>query len=117
MMPGVYISQSIAGAMRLSAAGTAADPALAAATLALAAKAMFVVGAMVIRTAASAGSRWPPSAVELNANSDPSLLMKVLRNADEVFPLRRCPHSFRTFGRRLLDCWTVPLDLKRMVFR
>ena len=48
MMPGVYIYQTIAGAMRLSAAGTAADPALAAATLALSAKSVFVVGAMVI---------------------------------------------------------------------
>jgi uncharacterized membrane protein YjjB (DUF3815 family) len=48
MMPGVYIYQSIAGAMRLSAAGTSADPALAAATLALTYKSVFVVGAMVI---------------------------------------------------------------------
>ena len=48
MMPGVFIYQSIAGAMRLSAAGTAADPALAAATLALSSKSVFVVGAMAI---------------------------------------------------------------------
>jgi uncharacterized membrane protein YjjB (DUF3815 family) len=48
MMPGVFIYQSLAGAMRLSAAGTAADPALAAATLALSYKAVFVVGAMAI---------------------------------------------------------------------
>jgi uncharacterized membrane protein YjjP (DUF1212 family) len=47
MMPGVFIYQSLAGAMRLSVAGTAADPALAAVTLALAGKAMFIVGAMV----------------------------------------------------------------------
>jgi hypothetical protein len=39
--------QSIAGAMRLSAGGTA-DPALAAATLALTYKSVFVVGAMVV---------------------------------------------------------------------
>jgi uncharacterized membrane protein YjjB (DUF3815 family) len=32
MMPGVFMYQSIAGAMRLSAAGTTADPAVAAAT-------------------------------------------------------------------------------------
>jgi uncharacterized membrane protein YjjP (DUF1212 family) len=48
MMPGVFIYQSIAGAMRLSAAGTSADPALAAATLALSYKSVFVVGAMVL---------------------------------------------------------------------
>ncbi len=48
MMPGVFIYQSIAGAMRLSAAGTAADPALAAATLALSFKSVFVVGAMAL---------------------------------------------------------------------
>jgi uncharacterized membrane protein YjjP (DUF1212 family) len=48
MMPGVFIYQSIAGAMRLSAGGPAADPALAAATLALSFSAVFVVGAMVI---------------------------------------------------------------------
>ena len=48
MMPGVFIYQSIAGAMRLSAAGTAADPALAAATLALSFKSVFVVGAITI---------------------------------------------------------------------
>lgn len=46
MMPGVFIYQSMAGAMRLSAAGTAADPVLAAATLALSFKSVFVVGAM-----------------------------------------------------------------------
>ena len=48
MMPGVFIYQSIAGAMRLSAAGTAADPALAAATLALSFKSVFVVGAIAL---------------------------------------------------------------------
>jgi uncharacterized membrane protein YjjP (DUF1212 family) len=48
MMPGVFMYQSMAGAMRLSAAGTAADPALAAATLALSFKSVFVVGAMAI---------------------------------------------------------------------
>jgi uncharacterized membrane protein YjjB (DUF3815 family) len=48
MMPGVFIYQSIAGAIRLSAAGTAADPALTAATLALTVKSAFVVGAMAM---------------------------------------------------------------------
>jgi uncharacterized membrane protein YjjB (DUF3815 family) len=48
MMPGVFIYQSIAGAMRLSAAGTMADPTLAATILALASKSVFVVGAMVV---------------------------------------------------------------------
>ncbi|AMY10748.1 Inner membrane protein YjjP [Luteitalea pratensis] len=48
MMPGVFIYQSMAGAMRLSAAGTAADPSLAATTLALSFKAVFVVGVMAI---------------------------------------------------------------------
>jgi uncharacterized membrane protein YjjB (DUF3815 family) len=48
MMPGVFIYQSIAGAMRLSAAGTAADPAVAAATLALSFKSVFVVGAIAV---------------------------------------------------------------------
>ena len=48
MMPGVFIYQSIAGAMRLSAAGTSADPAIAAATLALSFKSVFVVGAIAI---------------------------------------------------------------------
>jgi uncharacterized membrane protein YjjP (DUF1212 family) len=48
MMPGVFIYQSIAGAMRLSAAATPADPALAAATLALSFKSVFVVVAMAI---------------------------------------------------------------------
>jgi uncharacterized membrane protein YjjP (DUF1212 family) len=48
MMPGVFIYQSIAGAMRLSAAGTAADPALAAATFALSFKSVFVVGAIAL---------------------------------------------------------------------
>jgi uncharacterized membrane protein YjjP (DUF1212 family) len=55
MMPGVFIYQSIAGTMRLSAAGTSADPALAAATLALACKSMFVVGAMTIGLLVGAG--------------------------------------------------------------
>ena len=48
MMPGVFMYQSIAGALRLSAARSAADPALAAATMALSFKALFVVGAMTI---------------------------------------------------------------------
>jgi uncharacterized membrane protein YjjB (DUF3815 family) len=48
MMPGIFIYQSIAGAMRLSAAGTAADPALAAATLALSFKSVIVVGAIAL---------------------------------------------------------------------
>jgi uncharacterized membrane protein YjjB (DUF3815 family) len=48
MMPGVFIYQSIAGAIRLAAAGTAADPAVAAATLARSCQSVFVVGAMVI---------------------------------------------------------------------
>jgi Na+/H+ antiporter NhaC len=45
---GVFIYQSTAGAMRLSAAGMAADPALAAATLALSSKSVFVVAAIAI---------------------------------------------------------------------
>ena len=48
MMPGVFIYQSIVGAMRLAGAGAAADPAVAAGTMALIFKAMFVVGAMAI---------------------------------------------------------------------
>jgi uncharacterized membrane protein YjjB (DUF3815 family) len=48
MMPGVFIYQSLAGAMRLSAAGTSADPAIAAATLALSFKSVFVVGAIAL---------------------------------------------------------------------
>ena len=48
MMPGVFIYQSMAGAMRLAAAGPAADPALAAVTLALSFKSVFVVGAMAL---------------------------------------------------------------------
>lgn len=48
MMPGVFIYQSFGGAMRLSAAGAAADPALVAATLALFLKSVFVVGAMAL---------------------------------------------------------------------
>jgi uncharacterized membrane protein YjjP (DUF1212 family) len=48
MLPGVFIYQSIASAMRLADAGAAADPALAAGTIALILKAMFVVGAMAI---------------------------------------------------------------------
>jgi uncharacterized membrane protein YjjP (DUF1212 family) len=54
MMPGVFIYQSIAGAMRLSGAGTAADPALAAATLALFCESVFVVGAMALGLLAGA---------------------------------------------------------------
>jgi uncharacterized membrane protein YjjP (DUF1212 family) len=48
MMPGIFMYQSIAGAMRLAAAGPTADPAIAAATLALAFKSVFVVGAMTL---------------------------------------------------------------------
>jgi uncharacterized membrane protein YjjP (DUF1212 family) len=48
MMPGVFIYQSIAGAMRLSASGTAADPVLGAATVALSFKSAFVVGAIAL---------------------------------------------------------------------
>jgi uncharacterized membrane protein YjjB (DUF3815 family) len=48
MMPGVPIFQSIAGAMRLAAAGTAADPVVATATLAYFFSAAFVIGAMAI---------------------------------------------------------------------
>jgi uncharacterized membrane protein YjjP (DUF1212 family) len=48
MMPGAFIYQSIAGAIRLSAAGTAADPALAAATLALTSKSVFTVAAIAL---------------------------------------------------------------------
>jgi len=48
MMPGVLIYQSFGGAMRLSSAGAAAEPALAAATLALFLKSFFVVGAMAL---------------------------------------------------------------------
>ena len=54
MMPGVFIFQSIAGVIRLSAAGTTADPALAAATLALSGKSVLVVGAMAIGLLAGA---------------------------------------------------------------
>jgi uncharacterized membrane protein YjjP (DUF1212 family) len=55
MMPGAFIYESIAGAMRMSAAGRAADPALAAATLALFFKAVFVVIAMALGLLAGAG--------------------------------------------------------------
>jgi hypothetical protein len=48
MMPGLPICQSIAGAIRLSVAGAAADPALGLATLALTFKAAFVVGSIAI---------------------------------------------------------------------
>jgi uncharacterized membrane protein YjjP (DUF1212 family) len=48
MMPGVFMYQSIAGAMRLSALGMEADPVLAAVTLALFSKSVFVVSAMTI---------------------------------------------------------------------
>ncbi len=48
MMPGVFIYQSMAGAIRLAAAGTPADPALASLTLALSIKSVFVVGAIAI---------------------------------------------------------------------
>ena len=48
MMPGVFIYQSIAGAIRLSAANTAVDPMLASTTLALSFKSVFVVGAIAI---------------------------------------------------------------------
>jgi uncharacterized membrane protein YjjB (DUF3815 family) len=48
MMPGVFIYQSIAGAIRLSAAATAVDPMLASTTLALSFKSVFVIGAIAI---------------------------------------------------------------------
>jgi uncharacterized membrane protein YjjP (DUF1212 family) len=48
MMPGVFIYQSIAGAIRLSAAGAAVDQTLASATMALSFKSVFVVGAIAI---------------------------------------------------------------------
>ncbi len=48
MMPGVFIYQSMAGAIRLSAAGTPIDPALASVTMALSFKSVFVVGAIAI---------------------------------------------------------------------
>ena len=48
MMPGTFIYRSMAATMRLSAAGTAADPSLAAATLALSFESVFVAGAMAI---------------------------------------------------------------------
>jgi uncharacterized membrane protein YjjB (DUF3815 family) len=48
MMPGVFIYQSMAGAIRLSAAGTVVDPMLASTTLALSFKSVFVVGAIAI---------------------------------------------------------------------
>lgn len=48
MMPGLFIYQSIAGAMRLASTSTAADSALAATTLALSFKAAFVVGSLAV---------------------------------------------------------------------
>jgi uncharacterized membrane protein YjjP (DUF1212 family) len=54
MMPGVFIYQGIGGALRMSAAGTQVDPALAATTLALLFKASFLVGAMAIGLLAGA---------------------------------------------------------------
>jgi uncharacterized membrane protein YjjP (DUF1212 family) len=48
MMPGVFIYKSMAGAIRLSAAGTVVDPMLASTTLALSFKSVFVVGAIAI---------------------------------------------------------------------
>ena len=48
MMPGVFIYQSMAGAIRLSAAGTAVDPTLASLTVALSIKSVFVVGAIAL---------------------------------------------------------------------
>ena len=48
MMPGVFLYQSLGGAMRLAAAGPAADPAAAAVVLALSCSAALVVGAMVL---------------------------------------------------------------------
>ena len=47
-------SQGIAGAMRLSVAGVTAHPALAAATLALSSKSVFVVAALAIGLAVGA---------------------------------------------------------------
>ena len=46
MMPGVFIYQSIAGAIRLSAADAAVEPMLASTTLALSFKSVFVLGAI-----------------------------------------------------------------------
>jgi uncharacterized membrane protein YjjP (DUF1212 family) len=48
MMPGVFIYQSLAGAIRLSAAGTVVDQTLASTTVALSFKSVFVVGAIAI---------------------------------------------------------------------
>jgi uncharacterized membrane protein YjjP (DUF1212 family) len=48
MMPGVFIYQSIAGAIRLSMTSTAADPAVAATTLALSFEAAMTVAGMAI---------------------------------------------------------------------
>jgi uncharacterized membrane protein YjjP (DUF1212 family) len=48
MMPGVFIYQSIAGAIRLSAGSTVADPILASTTLALSFKSFFVIGAIAL---------------------------------------------------------------------
>jgi uncharacterized membrane protein YjjB (DUF3815 family) len=48
MMPGVFIYQSIAGAIRLSMTSTAADPMVAATTLALSFEAAVTVGGMAI---------------------------------------------------------------------
>jgi uncharacterized membrane protein YjjB (DUF3815 family) len=54
MMPGAFIYESIAGAVQLSAAGRAADPALAAVTLALFSKATLIVGAKALGLLAGA---------------------------------------------------------------
>jgi uncharacterized membrane protein YjjP (DUF1212 family) len=48
MMPGVFIHESFAGALRISSLGRGADASLVAASIALFLKAAFVVGAMVI---------------------------------------------------------------------
>ncbi len=48
MMPGLFIYESFAGALRVSAVGSGADPALVAASLALFMKAGFIVGSMAI---------------------------------------------------------------------
>jgi uncharacterized membrane protein YjjP (DUF1212 family) len=48
MMPGVFIYESIAGALRMAAAGRSADPALAAVTLSLVFKSAVLVAAMAV---------------------------------------------------------------------
>ena len=54
MMPGVFLYESFAGAVRMAAAGSAVDPTLAATTMTLSLRAAFVVGAMAIGLLAGA---------------------------------------------------------------